>query len=393
MNYPPIFATNRPGRNESVADQVRRLLQGAREQFVSPPSVAIATAYLNPGGFDLVAEELEQVPHTRLLVGAEPNPATSQPTYREVSDEELSRALEDHERWLAQERDITGFTREADKSARRFVAWLRASDDSGGPRVKVRRYTEGFLHGKAFITDHPQMPAVLAGSSNFTYAGLTLNAELNLGYPSGQHTHLVQEWFDEIWDASSPYPLADLYSARWDPHPPWLIFLRMLWELYGDTLAQDDDAAIRTELHLTGFQRDGVARMMRLLERNGGVIVADEVGLGKTFMAGEVISRAATRHRQQVLIVAPAALKNGMWVPFLKKYDFSRRVDVLSYDELRLRWQEDNQKVRRDLDEYALLVVDEAHNLRNPAPNEARQSTRWWVVRIRSGWSCLPPRR
>ena len=86
MSYPPIFATNRPGRDESVADQVTWLLKGAREQFVSPPNVAIATAYLNPGGFDLISDELEQVPHTRLLIGAEPNPATSQLTYRGVSD-------------------------------------------------------------------------------------------------------------------------------------------------------------------------------------------------------------------------------------------------------------------------------------------------------------------
>ena len=366
MTYPPVFATNRPNRGETVADQVRWLLRGAREQFVSPPNIAIATAYLNPGGFDLIGSELEQVPHTRLLIGAEPLPSTSQPTYREVSDEELAQALEDHERWLARERDITGFTREADKLARRFVAWLRATNSSGDPRVEVRRYTEGFLHGKAFITLHPNMPAVLAGSSNFTFAGLSLNAELNLGYPSGQHTHLVQEWFDEIWDASTAFPLAEFYASRWDAHSPWLIFLRMLFEMYGDTLADDDDATIRTQLRLTGFQREGVARMLRLLNRNGGVIVADEVGLGKTFMAGEVISRAATRHRQHVLIVAPAALKKGMWEPFLKKYDFSRRVDVLSYDELRLRWAEDTGRVRRELDEYALVVVDEAHNLRNP---------------------------
>ena len=366
MIYPPVFATNRPNRNETVAEQINWLLRGAREQYTAPPDVAIATAYLNPGGFDLVAGELERVPHSRLLIGAEPNPQTSQPAYRKITDEELAKALEDHERWLAHQRDITGFTLEADESARRLVAWLEAKNSDGQPRVEVRRYAEGFLHGKAFITIHSHMPAVLAGSSNFTYAGLTLNAELNLGYPSGQHTHLVQEWFDEIWEASSPYPLADLYSARWDPHPPWLIFLRMLWELYGSTLAEDDDATIRTQLHLTGFQRDGVARMLRLLNNNGGVIVADEVGLGKTFMAGEVISRAATRHRQKVLIVAPAALKNGMWEPFLKAYDFSRRVDVLSYDELRLRWTEDRHGVRQELDEYALVVVDEAHNLRNP---------------------------
>jgi hypothetical protein len=56
-----------------------------------------------------------------------------------------------------------------------------------------------------------------------------------------------------------------------------------------------------------------------------------------------------------------------MWEPFLDKYDFSRRVKVLSYEELRNRWQDDTDgDLRRELDEYALVVIDEAHNLRNP---------------------------
>ena len=91
---------------------------------------------------------------------------------------------------------------------------------------------------------------MLAGSSNFTYAGLARNAELNLGYPSGQYTHLVQEWFDKLWDQSDTYPLADIYADRWREHPPWLIFLRMLWELYGAHLDDDDDSKIRTLIGL-----------------------------------------------------------------------------------------------------------------------------------------------
>ena len=58
-----------------------------------------------------------------------------------------------------------------------------------------------------------------------------------------------------------------------------------------------------------------------------------------------------------------------MWHPFLKRYDFSRRVDVLSYDDLRIRSDPDDpdhESSCDELDDYALVVVDEAHNLRNP---------------------------
>lgn len=364
QHFPPVFATNRPERDETVAEKLNFLFSRVREDFKEAPPLAIATAYINLGGFSLIADELEEAPLVRLLLGAEPNPNTYHSA--EQAADGVQQALDTHGSWLSAERDLTGFTREEDATARRMVAWLEEEREDGDRRVEVRRFAKGFLHGKAFIAEHPAQPSLLAGSSNFTYAGLARNAELNLGYPSTQYTHLVQEWFDEIWVESEPFDLAGLYSNRWAAHSPWIIFMRMLHELYADQLALDDDSSIRTLLKLTGFQREGVARMMRLLDDHGGVIVADEVGLGKTFMAGEVINRAATEERQHVLVVAPASLKSGMWEPFLKQYDFSRRVEVMTYDELRLRWKERPEETREELDQYALVVVDEAHNLRNP---------------------------
>jgi hypothetical protein len=364
--FPPVFATNRPTKDETVAAKLNLLLNKVRTEVASAPPLAIATAYINPGGFSLIADELEKAPRVRLLLGAEPNPNTYRPHTKPLNSEELASALGEHSHWLSAERDLTGFTRAEDLVAKRLVGWLERVDAEGEPVVEVRRYTNGFLHGKAYLVEHPAFPSVLAGSSNFTYAGLARNAELNLGYPSTEYTYLVQEWFDEFWEDSETFDLAGLYSNRWAPHTPWQIFMRMLYEMYADQMAADDDNQIRTLLKLTGFQREGVARMLRLLEQNGGVIVADEVGLGKTFMAGEVINRAATEERQQVLIVTPASLKSGMWEPFLKQHDFSRRVEVMTYDELRLKWQSDPQRTQEELDDYALVVVDEAHNLRNP---------------------------
>lgn len=48
--FPPIFATNRHDRGETVAGELMRLFRGMREQLKSPPEVSIATAYINPGG-------------------------------------------------------------------------------------------------------------------------------------------------------------------------------------------------------------------------------------------------------------------------------------------------------------------------------------------------------
>jgi phosphatidylserine/phosphatidylglycerophosphate/cardiolipin synthase-like enzyme len=186
----PEFATNRPG--ERVADAINALLGHLRKTWAEAPDLAIASAYFNPGGFLLLADELEQAGHVMLLLGAEPSAPT--PRIRRLADGigparaarvTLRQAVDAHSRTLSADRDLLGFSTEADASARRLVAWLRSG------RVEVRRLEDAFLHGKAFIVaTHNE--GVIAGSSNFTYAGLATNLELNLGQYQGSTVAQVQ---------------------------------------------------------------------------------------------------------------------------------------------------------------------------------------------------------
>lgn len=367
-HFPPVFATNRPSQGQNVADEVNRLLAGLRQQLREPPSIAIATAYLNPQGFVLLADELEQAPRVRLLIGAEPKQPEERRFVRRPSHTDLlASAIAAHEAGLAEERDLAGFTVQRDAAEKRLLAWLKSTGSDGGPKVEVRRYLKGFLHGKAYIPE-ADLAGVLAGSSNLTYAGLRLNRELNLGYETGHHKGLIREWFEELWDESEPYgeQLIALYEERFKLHDPWIIFLRMLVSLYG--YEEDGDTEYQPVLRLAGFQRDGVARIRRILDDWGGVLLADEVGLGKTFLAGELIAEATMRDRQRALVLVPAALKDSTWLPFLKTWDLlSARIEVMSYDELRLA----DEEAMKQLDEYALVVIDEAHNLRNAATQRA----------------------
>ena len=85
------------------------------------------------------------------------------------------------------------------------------------------------------------------------------------------------------------YDLAAIYEARFLPYDPYLIYLRVLYELYGDELRQEQEAKKTNELELTNFQNDGLFRARRILDNYNGVIIADGVGLGKTFIGGELI--------------------------------------------------------------------------------------------------------
>jgi superfamily II DNA or RNA helicase len=370
-DFRPTFATNRPDAGETVAGAINTLLGGMRSALAEPPPIWIASAYFNPGGFRLLADELEKLGAVRLLLGAEPEVDEGRHVRplaagrgRQARRQQVQRALEGHIRDLEVDRNLVGFTREADADARRLVAWLREHP------VEVRRFTGGFLHGKAFIVAG-SIPHVMAGSSNFTFAGLARNRELNLGQYDPAAVGSVLAWYEELWGQSERYDLAALYEWRWKAHLPWHVFLRMLWELYGAEVEEEKASRELSHLGLTGFQSDGVWRARRILARRHGVIVADEVGLGKTFIAGELIYEASVTRRQKVLVVAPATLRDSTWDPFLREKNI--RADLVSFEQLASGIDAAGGlgAALQDLDEYATVVIDEAHGLRNAATRRA----------------------
>ena len=374
----PVLATNRPG--EGVADAINARLTYWANEMVNAPEVRIATAYFNPGGYSLLADQLDNASKVRLLLGAEPElPERRVRSLAEPSNKvraerlRLVEALTKAEGWIAEERNLLGFSIDADATARRLVTWLHSD------KVEVRRLSDRFLHGKAFIIPTGKDMA-LVGSSNFTYAGLSTNAELNLARYDDA-VEMVNDWFDDMWGAAEDFDLASIYSARFLEHHPWTIYLRMLLAVYGDDLAEEDKRKA-SELLLAPFQVAGVVRAMRYLDERHGVIVADDVGLGKTFIAGEILMRFVRDNRQRAVVIAPAVLRDGPWKRFL--FENNLNVEVLSYEELAtesaLHRESERSTLRArlklDVDDYSLVIVDEAHNLRNPSAQRSESLRR-----------------
>ena len=371
----PELALNRDG--QTVAEALNGFISHAATGFVGGASVDIATAYFNVGGYSLLADALDAASGVRLLLGAEPQPPenrrralrTEPAQPRRAARARMRSALNEQEQILRFERDHLGFTLAADSSARRLVAWLNT------PNVEARRLSDRFLHGKAFlIADRSH--GVVAGSSNFTYAGLATNLELNLGNYAPHVVSGVQAWFDELWDEADPYDLAALFEARFEPHSPQLVYLRMLWERYGAELQAEAETEGAPQIHLTSFQSDGLWRARRILDERHGVLVADEVGLGKTFLAGELIREAAVDRRQKVLVITPATLRDGPWRAFRAEHNLA--MELVSFEELMADERLNPEHAtgfkldQRDINDYAMVVIDEAHNLRNPATQRAQ---------------------
>ena len=379
----PDFIDNQDGNTLERALQCLLGAENAEAEPASsgqPDAVRIATAYFNPAGFARVADHLSDVPDVRLLLGAD-LAITAHDERRRLGESEaaferrrMAHGLRNMNETLYRERDRLPFNRASGAALRTLVAALNAGN------LEVRRYEHAFLHAKAYIVsgvggEEDAADGIIAGSSNLTAAGMAYNLELNLGRYEPPVVEKAVQWFDELWDEAVPYDLAEVFEEALRPRTPWEIFIRVLWQLYGDEV--DEDARIDKSLPLTNFQMHGVARALRLIRDTGGAIVADEVGLGKTFIAGEILDIYRER-RQRALLICPASLRDSTWRNFLNRFQVF--VECLSFEQLAYdRQLADSQRpyaiheqLKRPLDEYHLVIVDEAHNYRNPdAPARA----------------------
>jgi superfamily II DNA/RNA helicase len=357
----PLFIDNRDGN--TLARAITKHLAALRAEGRTPAELCVASCYFNPQGLELIASEARHVPRIRLLLGADPTPEAAlprrtpyDPTEPEFTRRRVGQGLVQLERGLRHDRDLLPFDLEQDRAIRSLLDFLRSG------RIEVRRYEGHFLHAKAFVFRGAER-GILAGSANLTRAGLQTNLELVLGHHEDPLVARVEEWFDSLWAEAVPFDLAAIYEEMLAEIPPYLVYLKVLWHLYHAELEEEEKETGR--IPITTFQKHGVWRARKILAKYGGVMVADGVGLGKTYTAGEII-RDYRERRQRVLLVCPASLRDTTWERFLN--DHQLLVECLSYEELANDAQLGGDKghLKNPLDDYALVVVDEAHNYRNP---------------------------
>jgi len=370
LSAKPLFIDNREGN--TLARAISGHLAALRSEGKTPAELCVASCYFNPQGLDLIANEIGHVPRIRLLLGADPTPeaslplrAPSDPTEPEFTRRRVRKGLAELEQGLRRERDLLPFDLEEDRAIRGLLDFLRSG------RIEVRRFEGHFLHAKAFLFRGDER-GVLAGSANLTRAGLRTNLELVLGHHEDPLVARVETWFDSLWDEAAPFDLAAIFEEGLIDVSPYLVYLKVLWHLYHAEL--EEEAGEPGRIPITSFQRHGVWRARKILAKYGGVMVADGVGLGKTYTAGAIISDYRSR-RQRVLLVCPASLRDTTWDRFLHDFEFDRGVECVSYEELANDVQLGGRTghLKSPLDDYALVVVDEAHNYRNPdTPSRAR---------------------
>ena len=317
----------------------------------------IATAFFNIEAFAMIKDNLNGVERFRLLLGKTPE-TQNEKTLGDVLIQEIRKEVEGFE-----------LTKEANQTVRLFIEFLKR------PNVEVRLF-EKFLHGKAYIFDD----RIVIGSSNFTSAGLTRYGELNTWQLKSQADHTRKEWFEKFWVESIDFKeqlIKLLEESRFGskPYTPYEVYIKTLYELQKDDIKEEQKeekekprGLPETKVNLAQFQDDAIARIWTRMKKYGGCIVADSVGLGKTWIAKKILEKIGYYERKNILVVCPAQLRE-MWKREMKNIDVKE--NILSQEDLASgRYVE---KAKRTLggkfDNVELIVVDESHNFRNPLSN------------------------
>jgi len=271
--------------------------------------------------------------------------------------------------------------------------WIRRKADV---RTVRRR---NFLHGKMYhvakaggagTVSHDT--AALVGSSNFTRRGLgyghSPNLELNLEVRHAADREPLLKWFDDLWHnreltRDAKQDVLDALERLGRDHAPEFVYYKTLYHVLGDRLARQKESErlaggvhlfdSRIWNHLYDFQQHGVINAINRLLTHNGCIVADSVGLGKTFTALGVIKYFESRN-ERVLVLCPSRLKPN-WLryaahtgqrsnPFLRdRFGYT----VLAHTDLSR-----TSGIAGDIDlagfnwsAFDLIVIDESHNFRN----------------------------
>jgi len=249
--------------------------------------------------------------------------------------------------------------------------------------IKVKVFTKEKLHAKAYLlnakdgSDFKKFTRSdgygVVGSSNLSVAGLQHSSELNLVTLQGQDYIDLSKWFDKLWDEAEEftedfkYILGNSWAGK--TFSPYDVYMKGMYHEMKERLGAESDKMINPfgtiGPHLFDYQLQAVHQSVRLLEKYRGIIIADVVGLGKTFVATGVLKILQMTEGLVPLIICPPILK-PMWKDVLDTYqihaEFLSR-GILSRTDYNL--SEDFH-----LAQHSLIIIDESHHFRHSNSNQ-----------------------
>lgn len=283
----------------------------------------------------------------------------------------------------------------------------KAAEFLSQSKVDIKTLEPNFCHAKAYLfestSNKPPENYYITGSSNLTEAGMglkkTSNVELNtVGQGTAADYPELKAWFEELWRRPQAHSSKTVDGKKinfkefllselekiFRQYTPRDLYYKVLFELFGEQILADicnpgfnrqigrlENTVVYNSLY--EFQQKGALSLIRMLQNYNGAILADAVGLGKTWSALAVM-KFFQLEGYEIILLCPKKLEQN-WRKFLVKQMSRFEDDHFNYtirfhtdlQDSRLENHQDALKISDyfQSDRPKLIVIDESHNLRN----------------------------
>ncbi len=341
--------------------------------------LSFVSAYFTIYAFEKLQTELQSVNNLNFLFG-EPtfiksiDPDKTNKRDFKIEDEQLVIPLESR----LQQKLV----------AQQCAEWIKQ-------KVNIKSMVKpNFLHGKMYhIKNANRTQKAIFGSSNFTVSGLGFgnnpNIELNMEVDSDRDRIDLSNWFNEIWNDDTGLvedvkdEVLKYLSQLYQENSPSFIYYKTLYHLFSNYLEEQQGEGLLDERigffdtqiwqMLFDFQKDGVKGAINKILKHNGCIIADSVGLGKTFEALAVIKYFELLNTR-VLVLCPKKLREN-WEVYRRNDTLNILLeDRFAYDVLCHTDLTRTSGFSGNIDlatinwsNYGLVVIDESHNFKNDA--------------------------
>ena len=351
----------------------RSLLPALRETLSLADRSDYCVGYFNLRGWKTIDNAMERFSGgegncCRLLVGMQPKPQEElrdalslTKTPLEMDRETVSRKKKQWAREFKDQLALGLPTNQDEAGLRRLAAQLRSG------KVVVRLFLAYPLHAKLYLhfRRDPNTPIIgFVGSSNLTFAGLSKQGELNIDVVEQDAAGKLSRWFEDRWQdpwcvdiSQELIQVIDESWAREQVPPPYHIYIKMAYHLSQDARLGLDGYRLPHDFKdkLFAFQEAAVQIAAGYLEKRGGVLLGDVVGLGKTLMATALARIFEEEHGLSTLVLCPKNL-GDMWKTHAEQYGLHAKI---------LPFSQAIKELPSVPARFRLVLIDESHNLRN----------------------------
>ena len=353
-------------KNGKVGDELRKHLSIGTK-------LSVMSGLFSIYGFEVLKKELKAVDSARFLLFPK--------TFNDNKDDVFTFPMLEGDDFELRYKNLLNQMQIAKECSK----WLTEKAE-----VRIARSPQSFGQNLMLADRADENAVAIQGSSTFTSTGLGYSESsrfhINMCASDTLSTSAMLDWFEGIWrdtqatEDAKNLLLKQLDQLSADQSPEFVYFLT-LYNLFKDFLEDiDEENIIKSKTgfkntsvwnKLYKFQRDGVLGSIDKLEKYNGCIIADSVGLGKTFEALAVIKYYELRN-DRVLVLCPKKLRDNWTVYTVNDKRNLMAADRFNYDVLshtdltRLLGRSGEINLETlNWGNYDLVVIDESHNFRN----------------------------